>query len=122
MTALTRSCCEDACLLGRQSARAEALGLYRMLGHDGNTVDAIRELIRVPPKIERVLRAFAHAHPEEAHAIERNLKFRFSVAREFDRLVRKEVPAAEEPKEANLDVREEAIGDALDHRTELRTS
>ncbi len=58
---------EDSIALGRQSARAEALGLYRMLGHDGNTVEALRELIAVPPLIERVVRAFAQAHSEEAH-------------------------------------------------------
>jgi hypothetical protein len=52
---------EDSCALGRQSARAEALGLYRMLDHDGNTIEAIRELIGVPPKIEHALQAFAKA-------------------------------------------------------------
>ena len=61
---------EDSFALGRQSARAEALGLYRMLGDDGNTVEALCELIAVPPLIERVLRAFAQAHPEEAYSIE----------------------------------------------------
>jgi hypothetical protein len=50
---------EDAFSLGRQSARAEALGLYRMLGHNGGTTEAIRELIAVPPKIEHALQAFA---------------------------------------------------------------
>jgi hypothetical protein len=91
-------------LLGRQSAIAEARALYRMIGHGRNTVEALRELIRVPPKIERVLRAFAQAHPEEAPAIKRNLKFRLLVAREFERLVREGVPAAEEPKEADFKV------------------
>ena len=62
-----------------ESARAEARGLYRMLGHDGNTVEAIRELIGVPPKIERVLLAFARARPEEAHCNEKTLKFRQEV-------------------------------------------
>jgi hypothetical protein len=32
---------EDSFARGRQSACAEALGLYRMLGHDGNTIEAI---------------------------------------------------------------------------------
>ena len=32
-------------------AHTEALGLYRMLGHDGITAEAIRELISIPPKI-----------------------------------------------------------------------
>lgn len=34
--------------LGRRSARAEACGLYQMLGRVGNTVEAIRNLIAVP--------------------------------------------------------------------------
>lgn len=59
--------------LGRQSARAEALGLYRMLGHGSNTVEALRDLIAVPPMVGRVLRAFAQVHPEEAYSIDRNL-------------------------------------------------
>jgi hypothetical protein len=63
-----------------------------MLGQNGNTVEAIRELIVVPPLIERVLLAFARAHPEEAHSIEKSLKFRLSVAREFERLVLDGVP------------------------------
>lgn len=105
---------EDVCSLGRQSARAEVLGLYRMLGHDGNTVEALRELIAVPPKIERVLRAFARAHPEEAYFVERTLKFRQAVAREFERLVREGVPVAEIPEveESELDATEAIYADA----------
>src|SRR6266576_1970099 len=67
---------EDSFALGRQSAREEALCLYRMLGHNGNTIEAIRELIAVPPKIERVLRAFARIQPEEPHSIDKSLRFR----------------------------------------------
>jgi hypothetical protein len=47
---------EDSFALGRQSAHEEARALYLMLGHDGNTVEAIRELISVPQKIEYALR------------------------------------------------------------------
>ena len=96
---------EDSFALGRQSARAEALGLYQMLGHDGNTVESIRELIAVQPKIERVLLAFAQVHPEEAYSIDRNLKFRLSVSREFERLVREGLPVAalQEVEESDLD-------------------
>lgn len=67
-----------------------------MLGHDGSTVEALRELIAVPPLIERVLRAFAGVHPEEAHSIDRNLKFRLSAAREFEHLVREGVPVGDD--------------------------
>lgn len=75
---------EGSFALGRQSAHGEALGLYRMLGHDGNTVEALCELIAVPPKIEYVLRAFARVHPEEAHSIDRNIKFSSSKITSFD--------------------------------------
>jgi len=79
------------------SARAEARGLYRMLGA-GSTVEAVRELIVVPARTERVLRAYARAYPEEAHSIEGILGFRRAVGREFERLVREGVPVAELPK------------------------
>jgi predicted RNA-binding protein YlqC (UPF0109 family) len=46
----------DTYSLGRQSAIAEALGFYRMLGRDGNTAAAIRELIAVPVPTENVIR------------------------------------------------------------------
>jgi hypothetical protein len=37
-------------LLGRQSAIVEARALCRMIGHGRNTVEALCELIGVPPK------------------------------------------------------------------------
>ena len=42
----------------------------------------------MPPRIEWALRAYAKAHPEEAHFIERVIKFREAVALNFERLVR----------------------------------
>jgi len=45
------------------------------------------KLIAVPPHIERVLRAYAKAHVEDAHWIEACLKFRQAVAEEFERLL-----------------------------------
>jgi hypothetical protein len=54
----------------------------------GQTVHG-ETLVSVPPKIERALRAFARAHPEDAHFIEQSLKFRSRVLQEFERLVRK---------------------------------
>jgi hypothetical protein len=73
--------------LGRQPAIAEAHALYPMIGEE-NTVEELRELIVVPPRIEWALRAYARAHPEEAHFVDRVLKFREIVAREFERLIR----------------------------------
>ena len=51
------------------------------------SVKELRELIAVPPHIERVLRAYAKAHVEDAHWIESCLKFRKAVAEEFERLL-----------------------------------
>ena len=47
----------------------------------------VRELIAVPPRIERVLRAHAKVHVEDAHWIEACLNFRQAVAEEFERLL-----------------------------------
>jgi hypothetical protein len=95
-------------LLGRQSAFDEAKALYGMIGEE-NTVDELRELIAVPPKIEGVLLAFSRAHPEEAFSIEKSLKFRLAVAGEFERLVREGVPLADLPEveESESDAPEE---------------
>jgi hypothetical protein len=87
---------EDS-LLGRQSPIAEAHVLYRMIG-DENTVEELRELIAVPSRIEHALRAFARAHPEEAHFTDRTLKFREAVTREFERLVRDGVQVVDLPE------------------------
>jgi hypothetical protein len=93
--------------MSNDTAWAEACALYRMLG-DENTVEGLRELIAVPPKIEHALRAFARAHPEEAHGIESAIKFRQAVAREFERLVREGIAIAEMPEgeESELDATE----------------
>src|SRR5258708_7445410 len=61
--------------LGRQSALAEAHGLYRMIQSECS-VEELRDLIAVPPHIERALRVYAKAHVEDAHWIEACLKFR----------------------------------------------
>jgi hypothetical protein len=58
---------------GRQSALAKAHGLYRMIQPECN-IEELRELIAVPPNIERVLRAYAKAHVEDAQWIESCLK------------------------------------------------
>lgn len=82
-----------------------------MLGHDGNIVEELRELIAVPPRIERALSAFARAHPEEAYFVERTLMFRQAVLREFERLVSEGFPATEftEVEEMKLGASTEAL-------------
>jgi hypothetical protein len=72
--------------LGRQSALAEAHGLYRMIQPECS-IEELHELIAVPPNIERVLRAYAKAHVEDAHWIAACLKSRKAVAEEFERLL-----------------------------------
>lgn len=50
------------------SPSAKARGLYQMLGA-GSTIEELRELIAVPPRIERVLGTYARMHAEDAHWI-----------------------------------------------------
>lgn len=68
-----------------------------MLGA-GSTVKELRELIAVPARTERVLWAYAQAHPKEAPGVERILMFRQAVGREFERLVRAGIPVADLPE------------------------
>lgn len=68
-----------------------------MTGHE-NTVEELRELIVVGPKIERVLRAFARANVEDAYWIDSNLKFRQAVVSEFNRLLREGPPVPDLPE------------------------
>jgi len=65
----------------------EARGLFALLGHNGNTPDAIRQLIEVPPQVEASLRAFIRLHPAEGFEIEHMLSFRQKVAQEFEHLL-----------------------------------
>lgn len=71
---------EDSHSVGCQSGRAEALGIYRLLGQDGNTVEAMRELVIVPSTIKGALRAFARAPLEVAHFVERTPCLASSIA------------------------------------------
>jgi hypothetical protein len=58
-----------------------------MLSRNGDTVESIRALIAVPPKIEEALTLYARQHPEDAFGVERVLRFRQRAAEEFERLV-----------------------------------
>ena len=66
----------------------EARCLVQLLGKNGHTIEALRELIRVTPKEEAILRASALHSPNLAEHIERVLRYRLQVAQEFERLVR----------------------------------
>ena len=66
----------------------EARCLVQLLGKNGHTTDKLRELIRVTPKEEAILRTSALHSPILAEYIERVLRYRVQVAQEFERLIR----------------------------------
>jgi len=90
---------DDAFALG-YSVRAEAKGLCALL-RNGHTAADVLELIAVPEREERALRAYARVEQSEAAWIESILKFRSRVAREFERLAgeagKEETMAAPKP-------------------------
>lgn len=49
----------------------EARALYGMMQRGKDTIEQLRELIRVPPRVERRLRAFARVHAEDEPFITR---------------------------------------------------
>jgi hypothetical protein len=66
--------------------REEAVSLFALIGRNGDTVESVRELIAVPPRMEAALLLYAERNPEDARGIERVLEFRRRVAEEFERL------------------------------------
>jgi len=78
---------DDELLVGVGSALAEAKLLHGMLLRGTESVQELRELMAVPPKIGKVLRAYMKESPEDAWWIERAIKFRQKVLAEFNRLV-----------------------------------
>lgn len=66
--------------------REEALSLFALIGRNSDTVEPVRELIAVPPRMEAALLLYAKRNPEDALSIERVLQFRRRVAEEFERL------------------------------------
>lgn len=67
--------------------KAEANDLFRMVMTGNCSITSIRKLIAVPPPIEATLRAYARQYPEDASRVERVLRFRENVAREFEALI-----------------------------------
>jgi hypothetical protein len=72
---------------GDVGPRIEARGLVALVRTDAESVESVRELIDIPPRVERVLRYYMRTHPEDAAGLEKALRFRKSVREEFDRLV-----------------------------------
>ena len=104
---------DDELLIGKQFPVAEARGLYKMLS-TGSTVEELRALIAVPPRIERALRSYAQENARDACWIEAALRFRQAVAREFERLVAEGAPIVDVPavEEAELGFAEETYAGA----------
>lgn len=62
-----------------------------MVRRNRDTVESIRELIRVPAKIDRVLNQYLRRHPDDADGILQILEFRKRVAEEFEQLAKQEI-------------------------------
>ncbi len=69
-----------------------------MLGQDANTVEALRKLITMLPRIPWVPRVFAQMRTEDARWIETTAKLRQAVERELERMVPECVLVAEMPE------------------------
>jgi hypothetical protein len=77
----------DAGAWDTRPPKAEANDLFRMVMTGNCSITSIRKLIAVPAPIEATLRAYARQYPEDATRVERVLRFREDVAREFEALV-----------------------------------
>lgn len=78
---------QEAILAALVGAHAEAKSLLRLVGKNGDTVETVRELIGVPPRIAAEIQAYLRAHPEDEPAFGTVLSFRQRVSEEFERLV-----------------------------------
>ncbi len=67
--------------------KEEARALFEMIDRNGDTVDSIRELIRVSPKVEAWLLEQARYGPRGRRGVLKVLDFRQRVAAEFERLL-----------------------------------
>ncbi len=66
--------------------KQEARALFEMVGRNGDTVDSIRELVRVSPKVEAWLLEQARYNPRGRRGILKVLNFRRRVLAEFEKL------------------------------------
>jgi hypothetical protein len=73
-------------------ACGEARGLFIAIGRNGETVDSMRELIRVDQESRKALMDFAAAQPEESVWILRTLEFRERVLEQFEQLILRSRP------------------------------
>jgi hypothetical protein len=78
----------------RSPARVEAEALYHMVQSGRDTIDNVRELIAVPPKLEAYVRELSFPHAGEQKRLLASLRFRQQVSKEFESLVTGEQVAA----------------------------
>ena len=78
----------------RSPARVEAEALYHMVQAGRDTVDNVRELIAVPPKLEAYVRDLSFPNAGEQKKLLASLRFRKQVSKEFESLVTGEQVAA----------------------------
>jgi hypothetical protein len=78
----------------RSPARVEAEALYHMVQAGRDSVDNVRALIAVPPRLEASVRDSDFPNPGEQRKLLASLKFRKQVMQEFESLVLGEQPEA----------------------------
>ena len=78
----------------RSPARVEAEALYHMVQVGGDTVDNVRELIAVPPKLEEYVTDPSFPNRADQRRLLASLRFRKQVMKEFEELVVGERSAA----------------------------
>ena len=69
------------------SVRAEAQSLFRLVVRNKETVESLRDLIRVAPSELNALTTLMAKFPELSRQVECAIAFRQSVLEEFERLV-----------------------------------
>lgn len=77
----------------RSPARVEAEALYRLVQAGRDSVNDVRNLITVPPRLEQQVKDLPSAEPAERKRLLAGLRFRRQVLREFDNLVAREQSA-----------------------------
>lgn len=71
----------------RSPARVEAEALYRLVQAGKDSVNDVRNLITVPPRLEQQVKELRYAEPAEQKRLLAGLRFRKQVLREFENLV-----------------------------------
>ena len=82
----------------------EALALFKMLARNGGDRESLRELIEIPEKTDRILRAFVAECPDSKTRVERLLRFRKRVREEFEKLIQAPGPVGATPCPRNATV------------------